>query len=228
MRYVNYLGHPIDVSAVRLLPEAEKGRRGDVVINQSRSKRDPPSGIIDYTGLERDIELESVQKVRSDWGRFDFLVDGELVVAEYVTLARLGKTHYKITALKSARENHPDSDDEELMALLEKEANRHADWLDLALTDQVLPPEVQYWDDQFTDDGSHQLVFLVNGHEVITDSAPESVKGQIHDLPNRILSSETELPLPALDLLTLMREAVIERITAMSSAVFDDSEDPPF
>ncbi len=228
MRYVNYLGQPVDVSAVRLLPEADNRRRGDVIINESSSERGPAPGIIDYTGLERDIELESVQKIRSDWGRFEFLVDGELVTAEYATLERLGKSYYKITALESTGPNDPDSDGEELMALLEKEANRHTEWLALALADPAPPLEVQYWDDQYTDDGSRQLIFLVSGNEVIADSAPETIEGQIHDLPGKILTSEAELPLPAPDLLTLMREAVIERATARSSVVFDDSEDPPF
>lgn len=228
MRYVNYLGDPINVRVKNFPDETPQRTRDQLVINHVGHKRAPP-GIIDYTGLERTIELEGVLPVRADWGKLKFSVDEGTVIAEYATLERLGAVHYKITAIVSVSPEDPDLDEDNLIGLLEREANRHAKWLDsVVASDTPPPPEVQYWDDQFTDDGSRHLVFLVNGHEVVADSVPETVEGQIHDLPSKILSSEAELPLPAQDLLTLMREAVIEQKTAMSSTVFDDSEEPPF
>lgn len=229
MRFVNYLGDPVNIPARSLSDQTPTRAPGQLVINHVGPKRDPAPGIIDYRGIEPEIELDGVLPVRADWGKFKFLVDGEMVIAEYATLERLGTVHYKITALESVDPHDSDLDEPGFIALLEREANRHAEWLNSIVTsDGASPPEVQYWGDQYTADGSRQMVFLVNGQEVIADCVPETFADQIYDLPKNILNNDADLPLPASDLLVLMRQAVIQQINAFSAVELNNEKDPPF
>lgn len=222
LNYVNYLGKPVSVS--NLTPTREK------------TKNTQQGGFIDYTGLEPEIEFQAAQLTDTETGKLLFLFNGIPVEADFVTLERLGIAYYKIVDASAVQcddegNTYPE---EKVVTLLEKEANSKTQVINAILKNLshkvgVIPSlqEVVLWDRQYKDDGTCQLVYKVGGKELVAETQCESIGGEVHDLPVKIIDFPGQLSMTAEELLKVMRELALQEIID-SSGPSPWPDAPPF